>query len=408
MARLTWRNLPLNDRVRWLRYVLPPILATIVIVYKLGVAQTLARDYGHVVHYGVEIAFYSLGGPGGTWITLVWVERRLLEQIRLERQVQVRTQQLVSLTDVSADAILSLDARGLVASWNKGAERIFGYPQAEILRKPLSTLLPEAPNLRHMGTVQDYETAAHAKDGRTLSVGLTQTQLTASDESMPVSLIIMRDITSRREREAILEEERARIARDLHDGVAQNLYFLALKADMARQQITPDPEQATINLREIGQKARQVIREVRRTIFALGPLAWSDGGFLPALRQFVTGFAEQVGWQTDLEIDESLSLPHRLEPTVFRLVQESLNNVAKHAEATHVWVNLCAEETGRSFVLTVRDNGSGFDPSAVSRDGLGLGQMEARVSAVGGAFHLDGQPGKGTSVTAQLPGDNHA
>ena len=233
MPRLTWRNLPLDERIRWLRYVLPPILAAIVIVYQLGVAQTLARDYGHVVHYGMEIAFYSLVGPVVTWITLAWVERRLLEQERLERQVQMHTQQLVSLTDASADAILSVDTRDLVASWNKGATRIFGYQEAEILGKPLSTLLPEAPNLRLMGGVQDYETAAHTKDGRKLSVGLTQTQLITSDENMPVSLIIMRDITARREREAILEEERARIARDLHDGVAQTLYFLALKADMA-------------------------------------------------------------------------------------------------------------------------------------------------------------------------------
>lgn len=408
MSRLAWRRLPLNERVRWLRYVLPPVLAIIVVAYQLGVTQTLARNYGHIVHYGVEIAFYSLVGPVVTWITLAWVERRLEEQERLERQVHVRTQQLLSLTDVSADAILSLDTRGLVASWNRGAERIFGYPEAEILGKPLSTLLPEAPNLPNMGAVQDYETAALAEDGRTLSVGLTQTQLNASDESIPASLIIIRDITARREREAVLEEERARIARDLHDGVAQNLYFLALKADMARQQLGPDPEQATTNLQEIGQKARQVIREVRRTIFALRPLTWSNGGFLPALSQFVTGFAEQVGWQAELDIDESISLPKRLEPTIFRLVQESLNNVAKHAEATHVWVSWHAEETDRSIVLTVRDDGGGFEPRTVSRDGLGLGQMEARVAAVGGTFYLDSKPGRGTKVTAQLPGDTHA
>jgi PAS domain S-box-containing protein len=343
-----------------------------------------------------------------TWITLIWVERRLSAQVRLERQVQVHTQQLASLTAASADAILSLDTRGQVASWNRGAQRLFGYSETAIVGRPLSVLLPEAPQLQQKGTVPRYETVAHSQDGRTISVDLTQTQLAAADENMPATLIIMRDITARREREAILEEERARIARDLHDGVAQNLIFLALKADMARQQITPDPDQATSNLQEIGQMARQVIREVRRTIFALRPLVWIDGGFLPALRQFVTGFSEQVGWQTDLEIEESVSLPQRLEPTVFRLVQESLNNVAKHAEATHIGVSLFAEETGHSFVLSVRDNGGGFDPAIVSREGLGLGQMEARVSAVGGSFQVVSQPEKGTSVTAQLPGDNHA
>jgi PAS domain S-box-containing protein len=387
--------------------LLPPFLAAIVVSYQLGVAQTLARDYGHVVHYGVEIAFYSLVGPVVTWITLVWVERRLLEQERLERQMAVRTQQLVSLTDASADAILSLDTRGLVVSWNKGAKRMFGYAEKEILGKPLSTLLPEALDLPKMGTVQQVETAAHAMDGHKLSVGLTQTQLTASGENMPASLIIMRDITARREREAMLEEERARIARDLHDGVAQNLYFLALKADMARQQIGPEPEQAKNNVQEIGQKARQVIREVRRTIFALKPLAWSDDDFLPALHQFVTGFAEQVGWQSELIIEDGIVLPQRLEPTVYRLVQESLNNVAKHAEATQVWVSLGVEESGHSISLTVRDNGRGFDPDTVGRVGLGIGQMEARVLATGGSLLLKSEPGKGVEVMAQLPGDTY-
>jgi PAS domain S-box-containing protein len=208
MPRFTWQKLSLIERIRRLRYVLPPALVVVVVIYQLGVAQTLARNYGHTVHYGVEIAFYSLVGPMVTWITLVWVERRLLEQERLERQVQVRTQQLASLTAVSADAILSLNTRGYIASWNKGAERIFGYAEAAIVGHPLSLLLPEALHLQRQGTVQNYETTAHTQGDRTITVDLTQTQLAATDEDMPVSLIIMRDVTTRREREAILEEER--------------------------------------------------------------------------------------------------------------------------------------------------------------------------------------------------------
>jgi signal transduction histidine kinase len=169
-----------------------------------------------------------------------------------------------------------------------------------------------------------------------------------------------------------------------------------------------NPDQSTADLREIGLKSRQVIREVRRTIFALRPLSWGDGDFLLALRRFVTGFAEQVGWQADVDIVEGCAVPRQHEPTVFRLVQESLNNVAKHAEATRIWVGLRPEEENGSLILTVRDNGDGFDPATISREGLGLGQMEARVSAVGGAFHFDSRPGEGTIVTAKMPGDDYA
>jgi signal transduction histidine kinase len=214
----------------------------------------------------------------------------------------------------------------------------------------------------------------------------------------------MRDITARHERAAILEEERARIARDLHDGVAQVLYLLALKADMATQQVAHKPEQVTAELKEIGQRSRQVIREIRRTIFALRPLDWSSEGFLPALRRFVKDFAEQLNWRIAFQVsDDTLSIPTRLEPAVFRLVQESLNNVAKHAEASQVWVEIGQDDRDSALILTIRDDGLGFEPRANHGSGLGLRQMQRRVEAVGGTFSIDSQAGHGTTTTAQFP-----
>ncbi|MFQ5434090.1 MAG: histidine kinase [Anaerolineae bacterium] len=409
MKRTTWQDFTLIERVHWLRYLLPPLLAIVVVLYQLQVARRLAENFGHPIHYAVEIVFYSIVGPAVSWITLAWVERRLVEQQRLERQVQARTQQLASLTAASADAILSLDIQGRVASWNHGAEQMFGYPATAVLSQPLSLFLPEADRLNQEKGVQSFETSARTRDGRRLTVELTQTRLTATDEEMPVNLIIIRDVTARREREAVLEEERARIARDLHDGVAQTLYFLALKADLARQQMGQNPEGAAADLQEVGQKARQVIREVRRTIFALRPLGWKNGGFLSALNRFIAGFAEQVGWQTELEIADDCPIPQRLEPVIYRLVQESLNNVAKHAQATLVSLRLCPAEDRRSLILTVRDNGQGFDPETENGSGLGLSQMEARVTAVGGDFQLHSQHQAGTTITAKLPlpGESH-
>ncbi len=214
----------------------------------------------------------------------------------------------------------------------------------------------------------------------------------------------MRDITARRERAAILEEERARIARDLHDGAAQILYLLALKADMAAQQVSQNPDQVIADLVEIGQRSRQVIREIRRTIFALRPLDWSREGFLPALRRFAKDFAEQLNWQISFEVNvDQLSIPSRLEPTVFRLVQESLNNVAKHTEARQVWITLSQGGATPHMTLTIRDDGLGFDPAVTRSSGLGLKQMQQRVKAVGGAFSVESTTGQGTMMTARLP-----
>jgi PAS domain S-box-containing protein len=364
--------------------------------------------YGHLVHYGVEVTFYSLAGPMVTWLTLVWVERRLAEKEALEKQVFARERHLASLTAASADAILSLDGNGRITSWNRGAKRLFGYAAGDIMGQPLTILLPEAARLSERlqrdDVVQNFETTALAHDGRSISVELTQTLLADDVAETPASSLIIRDVTARRERAAIIEEERARIARDLHDGVAQTLYLLALKADMAARQVTRDPDQVTADLKEIGRRARRVIREVRRTIFALHPLDWSEKGFLPALRRFVRDFAEQAGWRASFSTgDEELDVPIRLEPTLFRLVQESLNNVAKHAEAGRVWVEIHRSGPPAQLVLTVRDDGRGFDPGATNSNGLGLSQMRQRVRAAGGSFKLDSSPGSGSVITAQLP-----
>jgi PAS domain S-box-containing protein len=389
--------------------VVPPTLVIVVVIYQLGITQALERSYGHVVHYGFEIGFYSLLGPVVTLLTLTWVEHRLIEQEKLEREFQARTRQLASLTEVSADAILTLDYQEMIETWNRGAKQIFGYQESEIIGQPLTKILPELNTLagywQSQGEIKNVETIALAKNHRNLAVELSQTRLAKQDDaSSTASLIIMRDITARREREAIREEERARIARDLHDGVAQTLYFMALKTDMARRQLEIDPKSVSDELREIGRTARQVIREVRRTIFALRPLDWAKDGFLPALEKFVTGFAEQADWQLTIDLNqEELNIPAQLEPTIFRLVQESLNNVAKHAEATHVKVTLMAIHEKRELVLTIKDDGYGFDPSTSNNKGLGMEQMEARVHAIGGTIFLDSSPDKGTMVTANLP-----
>lgn len=408
MSKFTWRQRSLIERVRWLRYAVPPVLVLVVVIYQLGITQWLERNYGHGFHYGFEIGFYSLVGPVATLFTLTWVEHRLKEREQLERQIQARTQQLASLTAVSADAILSLDGQGNVTSWNQGAEQMLGYTALEMLDRPMSDLLLEAnalaERLSKQGSVQAFETTALSKDGRVLAVELTQTRLTKVDEISPASLIIMRDVTARHEREAVRKEERARIARDLHDGVAQTLYFMALKADMARQQFTRQPEQIAAELKEIGQTTRRVIREVRRTIFALRPLDWTADGFLPALHHFVLGFVEQVGWQAKIDIDEdNLDIPSRLEPAIFRLVQESLNNVAKHAQASKIKVKLFYDGSCEDLVIEVRDDGRGFEPTAVDRHGLGLRQMQNRVVSMGGDFQVSSAPGQGTLISARLP-----
>ncbi len=391
-----WSEQPLQVRVRQLRFVLPPVLILLVVGYQLGFARLVEAIYGHAGHYGVEIGFYSLIGPLVTWLTLVWMERQLTEKEILESSVHAHEQLLAKLTAFSADAIISLDENNTITSWNRGAEYMFGYTASEILQQPLRKILPELP------AATDTETTVITAEGRRIPVSFTQTQIATAADEPPITSLILRDITAQRERAAIIEEERARIARDLHDGVAQTLYFLALNADMASQQLSSNPDSVANALRDIGQKARAAIQDVRRTIFSLRPLDWTTGGFLPAMKRFVHEFAEQAGWRITIDLPETLTIPPRLEPTIFRLIQESLNNVAKHAKASRVRITIQPDAPASILRLTITDDGIGFS-APTSNGGLGIQQMKQRVLALNGEFSIDSQLGQGTIVSVSLP-----
>ncbi|WP_261663172.1 GAF domain-containing sensor histidine kinase [Deinococcus sp. Marseille-Q6407] len=206
--------------------------------------------------------------------------------------------------------------------------------------------------------------------------------------------------------ELAISDERTRIAREIHDGVAQSLAFCALKLDVVARQIHRDPQQAEQEVKEAGALLREQIQEVRRSIFALRPINLEKYGLLDTLRMYVQDFGEQNKLKTALDISGEVTLSKGDEAVLFRIVQESLNNVAKHAAASSVTVSLSG---GPQWVqLRVQDDGRGFDPQQVSgrvssAGGLGLTQMRERMDNRGGEYAVISQPGRGTLVEARLP-----
>lgn len=207
--------------------------------------------------------------------------------------------------------------------------------------------------------------------------------------------------------ELAIGEERARIAREIHDGVAQSLAFSALKIDLGRRLLEKDPARAEEELALAGGTVRESIREVRRSIFALRPVDLERFGLVETLRRYAIDFGQQNAVRVDFELGELPELEVRSEAVLFRIFQEAMHNVAKHAKARTVRVELGADAQGRPYV-EVRDDGRGFDPQAVgdrvtSAGGLGLRQMRERVAARGGVFMVESRPGEGTRVRAALP-----
>lgn len=206
--------------------------------------------------------------------------------------------------------------------------------------------------------------------------------------------------------ELAIFDERNRIAREIHDGIAQSLAFTAMKLDLAERILERDPERVRSELVSAKTTLREQIKEVRRSIFALRPLNLERLGFLETMRQYVKDFGEQNSVKTTLEITGDPKLSPTNEAVMFRILQEALNNIAKHSRAKQVSVNLSANGGGTS--LSVTDDGVGFDPAKLtgvvsSVGGLGLQQMRERIEARGGQFEYVSALGAGAKVSASLP-----
>ena len=206
--------------------------------------------------------------------------------------------------------------------------------------------------------------------------------------------------------ELAISEERARIAREIHDGVAQTLAFSALKLDLVSR-IMDQPEKAKNELHQVKYTLRETIKEVRRSIFALRPVDLDQYGFSETIRRYSVDFGQQNDVQIDLDIDKIPQLTTESEAVLFRIFQESMNNVAKHSKATMVSIKVSTDNLGHAQV-EIKDNGRGFDLDEVgnrvtSAGGLGLKQMLERIQQRGGTLNILSHPGEGTYIAASVP-----
>ena len=197
------------------------------------------------------------------------------------------------------------------------------------------------------------------------------------------------------------EVERSRIARELHDetGSALTAVLLGL-AGIDEAATLTEAREASAALR---QAARRTLENVGRLAFGLRPPALDEFGVGPALRE-LGGAIEKRGGpkvKVDVDIPHEKRLPARVETALFRITQEALTNVVKHAEANTVRIVFARRE--RSVVLSVDDDGRGFARGRVPGDGLGLVGMRERIASLKGAFEIESEPGAGTRLTVEIP-----
>ena len=206
-------------------------------------------------------------------------------------------------------------------------------------------------------------------------------------------------------RNLAVAEERALIAREMHDGLAQVLAYVNTKAQAVEELLRKErTHEARMQLDQLAAAARDVYADVREGILALRNQPGQHGSLIETLKQFLQVWQEQSGVVCRLELESGLRVPSSVELQLLRIIQEALANVRKHSRADSVRVELLRTESG--IAASVEDDGIGFDPSKRVKTGLarfGLAIMRERAEGIGGSLSLQSEPGKGTRVFVELP-----
>lgn len=198
------------------------------------------------------------------------------------------------------------------------------------------------------------------------------------------------------------EEERRRLAREIHDGPAQSIANLIFRVEVTEKLINKDLNKAKDELDGLKKMIRFSMQNVRKIIYDLRPMSLDDLGLIPTVKRYIENYIKQTGIFIKFDIvGRTKRLSNTYEVTIFRLIQESLNNIFKHAEARIAKVRL---EYGKENInLFISDDGIGFNPSKVEEEKYGLISMEERCNLLGGEINITSEHNKGTKIKILLP-----
>jgi signal transduction histidine kinase len=382
----------------------------------VGVAATVDATYGHVL--------WSAWVPWGVGILLTWLmgivlrrQEQLVTDLRVLRaEAEQRSNELASLLDVSRSVASTLETKPLMAAVLDALRSIVDYSSAAILTfendaKTLNDLNLDWDRLRRDEPVREGDVLwVPLNAGGRLVAVLKMTGQAFGAREERISLAIARQAAvamenarlHAHERRAAVLEERQRLARELHDSVTQSLYGISLQAEAAVRALADgDVEPAGNNLREIRETTREALNETRLLLFELRPPLLEERGLAAALRTRLQAVESRAGLLTQFTGDNAVRLAPETEQELYRLAQEALNNVLKHAHARCVAVHLIVRSDCLS--LEIVDDGVGFDTSLSGGGGFGLRGMRERAERLGGTLHLESRPGSGTRVCVEVP-----
>ena len=353
------------------------------------------------------------------------IKRPLLEEARESRDYAS------VLLESSGQGIVAVGSDERIVLVNSGAEKMFGYRRDEIVGQPLGMLLANSIRQRHSEHLRGFFAApasrpmglglnveGRRKDSTLFPVEVNLSMIERADQRLAVAFAV--DVTERRRLEKLSEvyrteigalaaqlitaqeEERRRVSRELHDGLCQQLASLALDVEgVAAQEAIPGAIRT--RLRALQARVIKTSEDARHIAYELHPSVLDDLGLAVSLKALCREFSKTEKIPVKFSAGRLPdSIPQEVASGLYRIAQEGLQNIAKHAKAKHVAVELSLPEHGIN--LSVKDDGVGFDPPAVKgKGGLGLVSMGERARMMGGALSIESRPVHGAQIAVLVP-----
>jgi PAS domain S-box-containing protein len=328
-------------------------------------------------------------------------------------------EKLQLVAQVSADAIYDWDIVAGMTRWNHGLQTLFGYKDQDVMTHTwwedhvhpddrAGAIASVAEALQSRAQFWSMEYRYLRADGSFAHV-IDRGYFIYDENGRALHMIgAMVDVTDRvklaeSQTQAALEE-RQRLARDLHDTVAQTLYSLTLLAEAVRRMaVAGDLDQVQAYTGRLGETAQQSLREMRLLVYEMRSPVLDKDGLVKAIQNRLDAVEKRSGIDVHFESNVSTKLPALLEEGFFYIASEAFNNSLKHAMANSLRVSLCMDES-KEVTLEISDNGRGFDVHAQEDEGgIGMKSMRERAEKLGGGIQVKSANGEGTTIVVRIP-----
>lgn len=372
--------------------------------------------------FWAEVLTVALRDPNGTLRGFAKVVRNATErkaaQSALEQAARDHEAQIRAILDTAVDAIITIDERGRIESFNRAAQKMFGYRPDEVIGRNVNMLMPDPYRSEHDLYLSNYlrtgrrriigigrEVVAIKKDGTTFPMDLAVSEVKLGTRRTFTGII--RDITDRKQLEReileISEREQRRIGQDLHDGLCQQLTGIAFLVQALQQKLAANSQAESAQASQIRSLLKEAVNQARNLSHGLYPVDPQPDGLMVALREL----ASNVGTLFNISCAFRCPRPVMIEDNsvathLYRIAQEAVQNAIRHGKASRIGIELARPSD--VVRLSVADNGVGFPDDAQPRTGMGLRTMKHRADVIGGSLSIKRLSRGGSRVVCEIQG----